>query len=101
MRLPNNGLNSRGELSSLSETIPCILSYLGNEYRIMVSRNVTLGLFTMKALKMIGVNSGLSYFILIGNMMLSSTLTMDQIYEKYSSPDGVLLLSLLSENCFG
>ena len=84
--------------------IPIILqSKIGdiNNKRILVNKSYTIGAFLIIIRKLISINSSQAIFIMCDNILLSSSATLEDIYNEYKKDDNLLYLDVSLENTFG
>ena len=75
--------------------IPIILqSKIGdiNNKKILVNKFNTIGAFLIIIRKLISINSSQAIFIMCDNILLSSSATLEDIYNEYKKDDNLLYL---------
>jgi GABA(A) receptor-associated protein len=69
--------------------------------KFLVPKSLTLSQFTFVIRKRIELKPSQTIFVTINNNLLSSTRTVDDIYETDKDKDGFLYVVYSSENTFG
>jgi GABA(A) receptor-associated protein len=72
-----------------------------SKHKFLIPNNYLMGEFIYSIRRWIKIRPEQAIFVFIGNNVPSSTLTMDEVYNKYKSHDGMLRITYTSENTFG
>jgi len=70
--------------------------------KYIVPSDITMGRFVNNVRKnMDNINSSQALYMYVGNVLVSNTILMSQVYEMYKSDDGFLYITYALENTFG
>ncbi len=88
------------------DRLPVYVKVVGNlpsidKKKYLVPRNLTVGQFLYVCRKRMTLKPETGIFIFFNNVLASTQTTMEEVYSKYSSPDGLLVATITSENTFG
>jgi len=72
-----------------------------NKNKYLVPRDMIMNQFIYVIRKRIELEPSESLFVMTANQLVSSNMTMGEIYEKYCEEDGFLYITYTSENTFG
>ena len=87
--------------------LPCIVeAYKKNDppttkYKYLAPRDISLSKLMIEIRKNVVIDEGLSIIFMINNMIIPSTRTMEDIYNRYVDDDGFLYIIYTCESTFG
>ena len=84
------------EKSSTSLSIPEV-----DKNKYLVPKDLTIGQFMYVVRKRINLEPNEALFFMINQNIVNTTLTINEVYERYKDPDGFLYIKYCGENCFG
>ena len=72
-----------------------------NKNKFVAPRDISIGRFIYEIRKQIKMTPEESLYLFIGKTLPSSSALIEEIYNKYSDPDGFLYITYHGENTFG
>ena len=72
-----------------------------NKKKYLVPRDMAMNQFIFIIRKRINLESSQSLFVMVGDRLTSSNMTLGEIYENHKYEDGFLYMIYTSENTFG
>jgi len=102
-------IESKRVLEKYPHRIPIICEKCNNQkdlpdidkIKYLVPSDMTIGQFMFIIRKRIAINPEEALFLLVGNTITSSSMTIGYVYNFHKDPDGYLYIQYAKENTFG